>query len=154
MINHRWWAGRQNPRRVSEDTSISSLDAETPSKLMCRVADIHSAPSGLVLRFLKRDDFILGKFIFWLRLEDGTKCNLRTVEFCGLNTQTDEVSKAPTFALSFMLLPRWGRKVPSLTCGWTQIKAGRWKVKVSGKAAWFKWRTLCLSMLGRRTMLS
>ena len=32
------------------------------------------------------------KFGILLRLEDGTKCSLRTVEFCGLDTQTDEVS--------------------------------------------------------------
>jgi len=75
----RWWADRQNPRKVS-DTSISSLKDETPSALNCRVANIHSAPSGLVLR-----------------LEDGTKCSLRTVEFCGLDTQTDEVGEESFF---------------------------------------------------------
>merc|ERR1719500_1917656 len=75
----RWWAERQNPRRDS-DATISSLDAETSSVLRCKVTAIHTAPSGLVLR-----------------LEDGTKCNLRTVEFCGLDTQTDEVGEESSF---------------------------------------------------------
>jgi len=75
----RWWADRQNPRKVL-GASISSLAAETPSSLSCRVSRIHSAPSGLVLR-----------------LEDGSKCSLRTVEFCGLDTQTDEVGEESSF---------------------------------------------------------
>ena len=56
MINHRWWADRQNPRRVS-DISISFLDAEIPYNLKCRVADVHSAHSGLVLRLPRTDNF-------------------------------------------------------------------------------------------------
>ena len=66
--------------------------------LKCRVADIFSAPSGLVLRFPKDVIFMDENFICWFRLEDGTNCSLRTVEFCGLDTQTDEVSKASIFA--------------------------------------------------------
>ena len=71
----RWWADKQTSKKTAE-TSISSLDAAETLSLKCRVADLYSAPSGLVLR-----------------LEDGTQCNLRTVEFSGdFDTQTDEVS--------------------------------------------------------------
>ena len=71
----RWWADKQTSKKTAE-TSISSLDAAETISLKCRVADLYSAPSGLVLR-----------------LEDGTQCNLRTVEFSGdFDTQTDEVS--------------------------------------------------------------
>jgi len=76
----RWWADKQTSKKTAE-TSISSLDAAETISLKCRVADLYSAPSGLVLR-----------------LEDGTQCNLRTVEFSGdFDTQTDEVGEESLF---------------------------------------------------------
>ena len=123
LSRHRWWADRQNPRKVL-GASISSLAAETPSSLSCRVSRIHSAPSGLVLRFLKHD--VQRKFYnFANRLEDGSKCSLRTVEFCGLDTQTDEVLKAPTFAQVFYICSGGGREfLHRLVVGCRSGKAG------------------------------
>ena len=141
----RWWADKQTSKKTAE-TSISSLDAAETLSLKCRVADLYSAPSGLVLR-----------------LEDGTQCNLRTVEFSGdFDTQTDEVSLVKDHhghvcncILCIIFSHRLARRAFSSTCGWTLSRADKSeRERASDRAAWCTWRGWFLSMLARRTMLS
>ena len=62
-------------------------------------------------------------------MEDGSKCSLRTVEFCGLDTQTDEVFKAFTFA-QFIAIAQVGEESSFIDL-WLYADQGR-QVKGEG----------------------
>ena len=59
------------------------------------------------------------------------------MEFCGLNTQTDEVRNQLFLTFLPLIMPplRLVRKAPSSTSGWTLSKVGRWKARVFVRAA-------------------